>query len=763
MLVLFVTIWFSYHQPSISWYFNVTFFFAVDHSESADKPTIESPPPNQPISPNVTTPQKKKFQLRVKALQSKLRRIEKKKTDQKPQKDELKDIFTKLDNYLPPNTANFIKSQLRITNKRNSKGYRWNLKDKMFAMSVFYHSRKVYSFLSRLFVLPSKSTILRTIQKSTIYAGFSKSILTALKQKVLSMDPGDKQCVLVFDEMTIKSGFNYDAFHDNIEGFEHYGDMGQTKFIANHAGAFMIRGLQKKWKQAIGYFLSSGPIPGDKLQILVNEALDKLTSIGLTVRAIICDQGSNNRKFLESLEGVCVDQPFFMHAGSKIHVIYDPPHLLKNVRNNLKKHGFILDGNPVLWDHIVNFNELDKSSEIRMAPKLTDDHIELPPFKPMRVNLAAQVFSHSVAAGIFAMSKLGSMSEEAQQTARFLEKMDRLFNACNSHSSSSSKVFGHAISDDSGHGQFLQSMSDTFAELTTCEGRRPPCFTGWRITIASILSLWNELHDKEHFNFVLTSRLNQDCIENLFSIIRGKGGHRDNPDTREFRAAFRQVVFDQLLLPSKGSNCAADVDKVLLSLSSIASTAPEATTTGPAMEPVLGQHSDNDSLVGLENISVMKQPPSLPEENIIAYMAGYLLRKSKISECATCKSRLIYDNPPNSELYFFLKAKSHKETGMLVYPTEVFVDYIESLETRFTLVFAAVMHMTGVMRRLYKNMDGLSDGVLHCTNSSCFAKLCAMTKLYIKVRLHHALKLSNRQHKVAGGKRKRKMLKLSHL
>ena len=95
-------------------FFNVTFFFAVDHSESANKPTIESPPPNQPVSPNVATPQKKKFRLRVKALQSKLRTIEKKKTDHKPQKDELKDIDTKLDKYLPPNTANFIKSQLRI-------------------------------------------------------------------------------------------------------------------------------------------------------------------------------------------------------------------------------------------------------------------------------------------------------------------------------------------------------------------------------------------------------------------------------------------------------------------------------------------------------------------------------------------------------------------------------------------------------------------------------------------------------------------------
>ena len=178
-------------------------------------------------------------------------------------------------------------------------------------------------------------------------------------------------------------------------------------------------------------------------------------------------------------------------------------------------------------------------------------------------------------------------------------------------------------------------------------------------TIASIL--WNELHYQEHFNFLLTSRLNQDCIENLFSIIRGKGGHRDNPDPREFRAAFRQVVFDQLLLLSKGSNCAADVDKVLLSLSSIASTAPEATTAGPAMEPILGQHSDNDSLVGLENISVMKPSPSLAEENIIAYMAGYLLGKSKISECATCKSKLIYNNPQTRSCILSLKQNRIKK------------------------------------------------------------------------------------------------------
>ena len=36
-------------------------------------------------------------------------------------------------------------------------------------------------------------------------------------------------------------------------------------------------------------------------------------------------------------------------------------------------------------------------------------------------------------------------------------------------------------------------------------------------------------------------QLNQDIVENLFSIIRSKGGARDNPDAAQFRSALRQV------------------------------------------------------------------------------------------------------------------------------------------------------------------------------------------------------------------------------
>ena len=59
-------------------------------------------------------------------------------------------------------------------------------------------------------------------------------------------------------------------------------------------------------------------------------------------------------------------------------------------------------------------------------------------------------------------------------------------------------------------------------------------------------------------------------MENVFSVIRGKGGNRDNPDPQQFRAAFHQVVVDQLLKFSDIGNCQDNLDNILLSLSHMA-------------------------------------------------------------------------------------------------------------------------------------------------------------------------------------------------
>ena len=48
------------------------------------------------------------------------------------------------------------------------------------------------------------------------------------------------------------------------------------------------------------------------------------------------------------------------------------------------------------------------------------------------------------------------------------------------------------------------------------------------------------------FQFILTGRLNQDCVENLFSIIRGKGG-RIPVDT--YQDCSNQLILPKLPLP----------------------------------------------------------------------------------------------------------------------------------------------------------------------------------------------------------------------
>ena len=96
--------------------------------------------------------------------------------------------------------------------------------------------------------------------------------------------------------------------------------------------------------------------------------------------------------------------------------------------------------------------------------------------------------------------------------------------------------------------------------------KSPPCLEGWQISINALMMLWDKLHSEHDFRFLLTNRLNQDCVENLFSIIRAKGAQRDNPDAGQFRAAFRQVM---VMIPSKGGNCEEDVDKFICILENI--------------------------------------------------------------------------------------------------------------------------------------------------------------------------------------------------
>jgi len=91
---------------------------------------------------------------------------------------------------------------------------------------------------------------------------------------------------------------------------------------------------------------------------------------------------------------------FTSDNGNDIHVMYDPPHLIKNVRNNLLRYDIIIGNDVVSFDHISALFDLEEASVLQFVPKLTRSHIELNAFKRTNVKLATQVLSHSVASAI---------------------------------------------------------------------------------------------------------------------------------------------------------------------------------------------------------------------------------------------------------------------------------------------------------------------------------------------------------------------------
>ena len=315
---------------------------------SLDEILHRSPPTtcSTATPPKSESPTKRKLRLSAKKFRAQVQRREKKietmKSSSSSKKKKIEDIVSTISEFLPTETVSFIESQLNCADKK-PKGRRWTFKDKSVALSIYFHSKRAYKVLGKIFKLPSKSTLSKILQGSGISPGISDKVMHALKIKANQMSIEDRQCVLLFDEMSLKYGLTYNPHGDFIEGFENYGNFGSTQHISNHALCFMVRGLKQKWKQPLAYFLSSNTTPSQTLKCITKSIITQLTDINLNVRVLICDQGSSNRSFLETNEHVNSTQPYFYVNNQKISVMYDPPHLLKSIRNNLCSTGFLLD------------------------------------------------------------------------------------------------------------------------------------------------------------------------------------------------------------------------------------------------------------------------------------------------------------------------------------------------------------------------------------------------------------------------------------
>lgn len=243
-----------------------------------------------------------------------------------------------------------------------------------------------------------------------ISPGISDFIFTNLTSAAASLKTREKICILMFDEISLQPGIYLNAHINDFEGFEDYGDRRSTD-IANYAQVYMLKGIASDWKQPISFTFFKGPTKVADLVRILKKNIQKCLECGFQVVATVSDQGSNNQAAVNFLMKNSVKDydyecmKYYYINYKKIVHLYDTPHLLKGIRNNLLKYDLVWNKDGVQhtarWSDIEKAYQIDRGcGELRAMPKLTDHHIHRSKIRKMKVSSASQILSHTVASTI---------------------------------------------------------------------------------------------------------------------------------------------------------------------------------------------------------------------------------------------------------------------------------------------------------------------------------------------------------------------------
>jgi hypothetical protein len=639
----------------------------------------------------------------------------------------------------------------------------WRRDEKFVATSLYLRSPSVYEYLFKSLILPGISTIKSWISnKECFKTGFNNRLMSQLKMKVSTMKEDQKACTIMFDEMSIKEGLEYSAQYDLIEGFQDIGCFGRSPIVGKEACVFMARGLYSQWKMPVGYFISGNGIKAHQTKSLIKDSVEKLQEIGLCVKAVVCDQNSTNRSAFSQL-GVSQNRPYFLDSKEqKIHALFDVPHLLKSIRNNLLTHNFSFENKTISFNDVKKLFELDSNSTTtRAVPKLSPAHIKPSNFQKMNVALAAQVLSHSVAAGLrTAVATKQITTDTALHTADFLEKLNSIFDALNSRTKISANPDKCALTRDHPHIiKLLEDAAVMFSKLEKMDARvkRPPCFDGVRLTVAAVLSLVNQ----EKGKYILTTRLNQDPIENLFSSIRQRGGWNRNPTVRIFRSALRLYALKYIIEPPATTSYDADYDTVL----DIQSTALNVAEKLPSQEvPMMVSDEETTTTDEGSNEGLQDDPPECLdilepvtlESCSQAYYAGYLAHRTfKKFKCEQCKQRQC-DNVStldNADEKLLLEKTfsniSISSLSGLKAPHPLFFQMVKSSLSVYGKIFKKICHKQRIMYRLLKATKNRIErlGITYSVDKGCEGHEKYTQETLFRVLLHKQCKWISASHK----------------
>lgn len=647
---------------------------SINISDIIDMP---SPTLKRKQKNDINTPRKKKLQN---IITRKQQQINSKKTHIFKLKKKINSLKTRncLNNLIMSHKFPSTNSRAIVTMQLKNKRRPWTTEERKLALTMFYKSPSSYNFLRlQNLNLPGPSTVRGWIGQSKFLPGINKKFFAHLKHKFEFKEYKEKACSVCIDEISIKEFLEYSKDFDFIEGFEDLGKHGRSCNTANSCLVFMARGIYDSWKIPVAYFVTHSSIKHGILKSLIVDVVQELFNVSLCPKIIICDQGTNNQSAFKSLN-VSEEKPYFYVDEHKVFAIFDTPHLLKSVRNNLIGNTFRKGDKIIAFSDILSAYNIDvKNKKSRALLKITDAHVKPNSFQKMSVKLAAQIFSHSMASAIRTCISTSELkSNTASDTADFIDFMDKLFDCLNSRNLFSKNPYNCALTDFGVVKSFLLNAANYFNDIfkVSYKGKetRPPCFNGFTQTINGVLCFFDEELKNNGITFLITNRLNQDVLENLFSIFRQKGGYNKNPTVRIIRTSFRSTcVFS--LIASKGSNCmiSQEIDDSTTEqdVISVNRALDEVSDISDTSDTSSNCSSSSSSIKSVPDPDIIKPNDITIEDCSVTYFSGYLAYKcDKKFNCNDCNTHLTTKRDLNDKNQLLLVHKNYsdidKDTGL---------------------------------------------------------------------------------------------------
>ena len=506
----------------------------------------------------------------------------------------------------------FWEQQLQYNKAKSKTSMRWHPTMLRWCMYLKSKSSKAYEAMSQsgFISLPSARTLFDYTHYIPSRCGFVPETFIDLQNLAKKKGMYDKNWSgfvgLLQDEVKVKEDLVYDPNSGELVGYVNLDDTsnqlmqleqvatGEKSAVAKCVLVLMVRGVTSNMKYPLASFATQG-ITADFLYPIIWKAIMHLEiDCGLKVLFVTCDGASPNRRFFE-MHRTTVDDEIVYHAQNKfapdkrkIFFISDAPHLVKTTRNcfsNSFSHKTTRclwkDGKNMSWMHIVKLYEDHVEPGLySQVPKLTRSHIDLTAYSCMKVNLAAQVLSSSVASALEVL-----YGEQVSETVNFIRHMDKFFDCLNTRNLNEGKAkknpnlaeyrrvddprFDYLLNDFLGYFDAWQTSVENRNGNYT-KGQRSmmqlshQTLKGLRITVHSVVDCTRYLLS-QGVEFVLTNVFNQDPLEQHFGHYRHKGGSNDNPTVHQLTHTMTQLraVGSQALAPVRGNTKRFHVPQVV--------------------------------------------------------------------------------------------------------------------------------------------------------------------------------------------------------